>query len=203
MKKPRDDQQRIFAVVLAAGKSTRFGALKQLASFGDESLVLRAARLARAVCGDNSLLVTGYRCHEVLEAAQGVCSMSVFNDEYERGMASSIAIAARTLAGTADAMLILLADQPLVNAAHLRDIAASWSGACNEIVASGYGEHAGPPVLLPEASFAELQILAGDQGARQLFSDPRYTLKVLKSEPAGIDIDTPEDLARLAQGDSD
>jgi hypothetical protein len=83
----------------------------------------------------------------------------------------------------------------LVNAAHLRDIAASWSGACNEIVASGYGEHAGPPVLLPEASFAELQILAGDQGARQLFSDPRYTLKVLKSEPAGIDIDTPEDLA--------
>lgn len=197
MKKSHDDQQRIFAVVLAAGKSTRFGTVKQLASLGNETLVLRAARLARAVCGENSLLVTGYRSQEVLKAAQGLCGMSVVNNEYGLGISSSIAMAARTLTGIADAMLILLADQPLVSAGHLRDITASWSGACNEIVASGYGEHAGPPVLLPSASFADLQLLTGDMGARRLFSDPGYALKILKSESAGIDIDTPEDLARL------
>ncbi len=187
----------IFAVVLAAGASRRFGDPKLLESLGGDTLVGHAARVAESCCGTQSVLVTGHHASAIAAAASGRCRIVLENPRYRDGIGTSIALAARELQKRADAILLLLADQPLVDTAHLRRVLAAWSGHPGEIVATGFAGTKGPPVLLPRATFAALVRLDGDRGARDLMSDPAYTLQVVQFEAAAVDVDTVADLERL------
>ncbi len=188
---------RIFAVVLAAGESTRFGDTKQLASFDGETLVERAARRASSACGDRSVLVAGHDARRVMLGAKDHCRFLLINDRYREGMGTSLALAASALSPVADALLIVLADQPLVTAGHLQSLIDAWSGDDNEIVASSFDDAVGPPLLLPSNTFDELQGLAGDRGARGLLDDTRFRRTTIPCEAASMDVDTPDDLAAL------
>jgi len=189
----------IHAVVLAAGESRRFQTCKQLAMLDGETLVHRAARLARECCGDNTILVVGHRGDEVADAAGDQCRFLLVNDHYADGFGTSIALAARAVHGSADAMLLLLVDQPLIKMRHLRHIIDKWSGADDEIVASGFDDALGPPVLMPGAAIACLRDLTGDRGAKALLRDKRFKVITVPCAGAGVDIDTPSDLERIVQ----
>ena len=196
-------EPRIFAVVLAAGQSQRFGATKQLQIFDGEALVRRAAALARSVCSENSLLVVGHDWREVIAAADGQCRFIAINEKHADGIGSSISCAARSLKHAADALLILLADQPLINADHLNALLSAWSGDDDEIVASAYAGVQGSPVLMPSGAFSKLAELRGDSGARKLMDDPDFRVSTVWFDPAAIDIDTREDFSRLTQAAND
>ncbi len=189
--------QRVFAIVLAAGESRRFGDTKQLVTIDGEPLVERAARRAARACGARSVLVAGHDAARVIGAAKDHCRFLLVNERYALGMGTSVALAASALSPVADALLIVLADQPLVTAEHLTALVDAWSGDADEIVASGFDDAVGPPLLLPRKTFEELKRLDGDQGARALLRDERFRLTVIESETAAVDVDTPEDLETL------
>ena len=121
----------VFAVVLAAGESRRFGQSKLLREVGGKAMVCRAAELARAVCGDCSLLVTGHDGAAVTDAAGNAPQFVIRNERHARGIGDSIALAARAVSHAADALLLVFADQPLITAAHLAALIEAWSGADN------------------------------------------------------------------------
>lgn len=187
----------VFAIVLAAGESNRFGSTKQLSEYDGESLVARAVRLAEEVCGDRSLLVVGSDWSRVLAACGCQRGFVVRNERYTSGMAGSIACAVRSIVHTADAVLIMLADQPLITAAHLNLLLEEWQKAPDDIVVSQYSGISGPPVLFPAHCFNSLMQLEGDQGARALLKDSSCSVTGLAIDEAAIDIDTPEDLESL------
>jgi len=191
------NEYRCFAVVLAAGRSRRFGANKQLQELDGQPLVRRAAALARTVCGKNTLLVAGHEWRKVIAAADQQCQFVAINENYGDGIGTSIAVAARSLAQTADCMLILLADQPLISEDHLHALLSAWSGDDKDIVATAFAGTQGPPVLMPRAAFSDLARLQRDMGARQLLENPDYRLTTVWFDPAAIDIDSPDDLDRL------
>ena len=58
-----DKMTGVFAIVLAAGSATRFGATKQLAEIDNKSLVEHAVEIANEVCQDHCLLVVGHNHH--------------------------------------------------------------------------------------------------------------------------------------------
>ena len=195
MSKPAE--QRVFAVVLAAGSSQRFGAIKQLQKVDGAPMVRNCAALARTVCADNTLLVAGFEQQSVVAAAAGECQFIAINDNYADGIGSSIACAARTLVHSADALLILLADQPLITEDHVNALLGAWSGDDDEIVATAYAGIQGPPVLLPRSTFPLLAELSGDSGARKILQDPDFRLTSVNFDQAAVDIDRPEDLKQL------
>ena len=195
--KSPDDDYRVFAVVLAAGDSSRFGSTKQLQTIDGISLVERAARLASSVCGNNTILVTGHKSTTVARSAGEAARFVIVNDHYADGMSSSIAAATSALAHTAGGILLILADQPLITAEHLQAMLNSWSASENEIVATTFADTSGPPVLFPSGAFPALTRLTGDQGARAVLRDARFTLKTIEFEDAAVDIDTPRDLADM------
>ena len=137
---------RVFAVVLAAGESRRFGDTKQLATIDGEALVERAARRAAKACGNSSVLVTGHDADRVIAAARDHCRFLLVNESYAQGMGTSVALAASALSPVADALLIVLADQPLVPTKHLVALVDAWSGDDDEIVASSFD---GAPAFTP------------------------------------------------------
>jgi len=192
-----DPDPTVFAAVLAAGGSSRFGSTKQTALLEGVPLVRRAIDTAVTACGDRVLAVIGHDADAVLAAIDSAPCFIAVNEGYDGGLGTSIATAARVCHGHADALLLLLADQPLVTSQHLGALMDTWSGADHVIVASSYSGTAGPPVLFPIHAFEALESLTGDQGARALFHDGRFTLRTVPFEPAAIDIDTPADLAAL------
>ena len=187
----------VFALVLAAGSSTRFGTTKQTIEIDGVPLVKFALSAAAEACGDRTILVTGHDWRAVTGACAPLAGFLVRNDNFTAGLGGSIALGVRCVRHAADAILVVLADQPRITASHLAALVDAWSRADDEIVATAFAGTAGPPVLFPPSSFDDLAALTGDVGARQLLSDPRYTLKTVPFEPAAIDIDTPADLARL------
>lgn len=187
----------VFAVVLAAGRSRRFGRSKLLEVLDGEPLVRRAAELARTVCGDRTVLVTGYDGEAVRTAAGDAPQFVIVNDRYDHGIGLSVALATNAVLHAADALLLLFADQPLVTADHLEALIDEWSGADDEIVATAYAGTQGPPVLFPRGAFGALGALTGDEGAKRVLLDPAFDLRTVPFEDAAIDIDTPADLENL------
>ena len=187
----------LFAVVLAAGAARRFGSSKQLALLDGEPLVRRAARIATTCCGERTLLVVGHDAAAVAKAADGHCAFLAVNESYADGLGTSLALAANVLADVADAIILMLADQPTIPASHLEALVSRWDGQDGTVVATAYAETAGAPAVLPASLFPELSKLSGDRGARTLFDNPAIELRTVELEDAACDVDTPEDLARL------
>ena len=187
----------IHAIVLAAGASRRFGSTKQLADVDGTPLARRAVDTAGEVFGDRVTLVLGHDWQAVFEACSPLRGFVVINDQHAGGLGTSIARGVCAVRHAADAIVVLLADQPLIPAAQLGALCTAWSGAADEIVATGYAGTAGPPALFAAAAFDALAALRGDQGARQLLTDERFTLRTVTCEAAAVDIDRPEDLQRL------
>lgn len=187
----------MFALILAAGRASRYGDVKQLALFRGQTLVERAVREAEAVCNERSVLVTGHAAARVHAACQPLRGFLVHNDNYRSGIASSICSGVRALATVADGILITLADQPLINRQHLAALCSKWRQHPQRIVASRYAGSNGVPAIFPRSCFPELLELHGDQGARSVIErDCSRTLTVV-NDAAAFDIDKPADLGKL------
>ena len=189
---------RVLGVILAAGKASRFGSPKPLAILDGQSLLARAIATLQDTLHRQPLVVLG---HEWQRVAADLSDKSYFvlNEAYADGMASSIAAAARAASGRADALLVTLCDQPLISSEHLNAMLQAHSGAADDIVATGYGDAIGPPVLFGRASFAKLQALDGENGAKSVLQDPGFSLQVIHNAAAAVDIDTQADLSALQE----
>lgn len=187
----------VAAAVLAAGKARRFGANKLLQPLAGIPLLRHALLAASAAFKGQVVLVTGPEADRVTDAAADLVDRVVFNPDYADGIGTSIAAAASAQGQDADALVILLADQPLVSADHLRRVAARWDGRLDRIVASAYAQTAGPPALFGSDYFAALSRLTGDRGARTVIEANAQSVTTVEFDAASIDIDTPADLAAV------
>jgi molybdenum cofactor cytidylyltransferase len=187
----------IHACVLAAGSAERFGATKLVQLLHGKPLVLHALEAAQQAFPGRVALVVGHDSDAVVAAADGTYDSLVFNPDYRSGIGTSIAAGVGACSEGADAVVILLADQPLINSAHLFELARHWSGASNEIVASTFAAVLGPPILFPTNAFAALMKMRGDEGAKMLLQDRAFELRSISIPEAGSDVDTPADLQEL------
>ena len=187
----------VYALVLAAGLSRRYGRSKLLEELSGMPLLRHALTAAQAACRGKVVLVTGHASEDIVDAASGLADDVVLNREYRSGIGSSIAKGVSHLTENAAAVMIMLADQPLVTAAHIDQIIEKWSNDPDAIVATRYSGVDGPPVLFGHRYFAELCELEGDAGARHVLQAHQDAVGTLEFEQAAIDIDTPDDLKAL------
>ena len=191
-------QTTVYAVVLAAGQSERFGSAKLLADLNGRPLLHHALSAAQGACPGSVCLVVGHRSDEILDTAAGLADLIVMNEEYDSGIGSSISRGVQACHDRADAILVVLADQPLVTASHLSELVGTWTGDPDEIIASRFAGIDGPPVLFASGLFDQLGLLSGDAGARQILLRNALAVRAVEFEPASVDVDTPADIEELA-----
>jgi molybdenum cofactor cytidylyltransferase len=194
---------QLFAIVLAAGTSSRFGATKQLQPWRGTALVRAAVRLAEHAGGERSLLVVAHQWREVVAACRPLSGFIAVNDAYRDGVGTSIRTGVQRVARVADGVLLLLADQPLVTRRHLDHLCACWRESPDAIVASRYAGTLGPPIVFPKRDFAALCVLTGDAGARSVVVGAGDRVIAVEFENAAVDIDCPGDLAALDAGSAE
>jgi CTP:molybdopterin cytidylyltransferase MocA len=188
---------KLFAIVLAAGSASRFGATKQLATIDGEALVSRAVRLAESACGRRVVLVAGNDRARVTAACAPLAGYFTVNPDYASGLSTSIRAGIEAVSPVADAALLLLADQPRIGIDDLMAISATWHRKPGSIVASAFAGTVGPPAIFPRALFPALTELRGDRGARGIIDTHREIVELVECEAAAVDIDRPGDIDQL------
>ena len=180
----------IAAVILAAGSSTRFGSPKAAVRIGSRTLVGIAVDTATAA-GLTPVIVVAPSGLDVPATAE-----AVRNDQASLGMSRSLRLGIAAVPADAEAVVVLLADQPTVDSDHLRSL-DGWRGA-TPVVATRTEGSVGPPLLIEREGFSLVEAASGDQGLRDLLrSDP--TLVTPVDHAAFPDVDTPQDLERITE----
>jgi molybdenum cofactor cytidylyltransferase len=192
----------VHAIVLAAGASTRFGSPKQLVRLEGRPLLQRTVANAVDVAGHAVTVVLGAHADELAPLLRHSPASIVINREWSEGIGSSIRAGIARLPPSADAALLLLADQAAVTAEDLRRIIGVWRRQPHCIVAARYESITGVPAIFPRTDYAALAALRGDQGARTLLRGRSDRIVCVALASAAIDIDTPEDLLRVAPRDT-
>lgn len=196
-----DEAHTCAAVVLAAGGGRRFGGGKQVAVLGDRPLVVHAVDTAVAAGLRPVVVVTGGDEGQVAALLSARDDVTVVhNPAWASGQASSLRRgldAVADLTADAPAAVVLLADQPGLDPAAVRAVAAAaLAGA--PIARARYADGVGHPVALSRSVWDDARRLQGDTGARALF-DAVEVVDVPVAGRVPHDVDRPEDLARLAE----
>ena len=191
----------IYCVVLAAGESRRYGRTKLLEAYRGEPLLRHALKAGQHACPNRVCLVTGNDKDAIENAAGGLADIVVHNPAFKTGISSSIRTGVNACIEQADAVLIVLADQPLVTAGHLSSLIETWRSETSKIVVSAYCETMGPPVVFARRYFEEIAEISGDSGAKSVLQKHGASVLSVRCEPAAVDIDTPADLENLSTQD--
>jgi molybdenum cofactor cytidylyltransferase len=188
----------LFAIVLAAGASTRFGSPKQLVRIAGRPLLHTAVTRASEVTGSALIVVLGSGAAELGALLKHSPGSIVINQEWREGLASSIRAGIARLPLTCAGALLLLADQAAVSADDLKRLAGTWRKQPQYVAAALYSGSVGVPAIFPRSLFPELMQLRGDVGARALLRRNAARLVRVPMPSAAIDVDTPEDLLAIA-----
>ena len=190
------------AVLLAAGAGARLGGRpKALLELGGVPLILRQLIALSGAGVDEVVVVLGHHADAVEAAVRAFPITLVHNPSPDDGQASSVRTGLRALSTRIDAVIVALADQPLVDTSDLRALIEVFAGRApgTEVLVPQVAGERGNPVIFSAAVRAA--VLAGPAtfGARQWqAAHPQAVARfVTDNAHYRTDIDTPEDQARF------
>ncbi len=188
----------ITGVLLAAGRSERFGGDKLSARLPDGRTVAEAAAEAMVASLPRVLAVTRQDDESLAATLEAAGCHVVVCDRADEGMGASLACGVAA-SRAATGWVIALADMPAIRTATIAAIAATLAGGAS-LAAPTYHGSRGHPVGFAGRFGPELAALGGDEGARGVLAGHQAELECVAVEDPGIlyDIDTPGDLARSA-----
>ena len=179
----------IGCAILAAGRSERLGAPKQLIRLQGVPLVRRTAEVALASNFAATALITGHQAEAVKAAVADLPLHQLENPNWQEGIAASI----RTAVAWAEKqgyshLALTTCDQWRLSQAHLQNLIAAVSSP-TDLAGSEYANTLGIPAIFGSHWYNQLDTLTGDRGAGRI------------PWPEGLDdLDTEADLKK-AQAD--
>jgi molybdenum cofactor cytidylyltransferase len=198
----RPGGQPAAALILAAGRSTRFGADKLAASYRGRPL-LQWVVDAAVQAGLSPIVVVVGPGGSRRRGLEWGAARRVVNRDREGGLSSSLKIGLKKLAadGSVDRAVVLLADQPLVSPDVIARLLVEPGDDGQSIIVPVYaGGHPGNPVVLDRTAWPLAETLAGDRGMAQLFAARPELVRYVGVAGENPDVDTPEELAGIEQG---
>jgi molybdenum cofactor cytidylyltransferase len=192
--------ERCAGIILAAGESTRFGALKQLLDWKGKPFVRQVAETALQAGLGPVVVVTGFHAADVESALKGLPVEIVHNPQYQLGQSTSIRAGVQSLSGRVGAAIFLLADQPQIPVDVIRALVESHGQNMQAILAPLVLEdRRANPVLFDRDTFPDLMQLTGDVGGRGIFDKHHVEYLPWHDDILLFDVDKPEDYQRLKE----
>jgi molybdenum cofactor cytidylyltransferase len=194
---------RIGAVVLAAGAGRRMGGIaKPLIRLEGVSLIRRQLIALSGAGVDEVVVVTGHARDAVEEQVQSFPVTLAHNAAHAEGRQGSVQVGLAALSGDFDAVLIVLADQPLIAASDLVELISAFKKRPKgHILVPVVNAQRGNPIVLDDA--ARAQILAGgtNLGCRHIIEREPELVHIHETANKRFvtDLDSVEDVEKLAK----
>ena len=188
----------VAAIVLAAGRGTRFGdEPKLLARINGKTLVRHMVEAAVGSSVDPIIVVTGYRSEEVEADLRALPVQIVRNVLFAQGLSTSLKVGFSSVPATTRAAIVLLGDMPFVKVELIDALVDEWleRGGPSALVPT-FGGRRGNPAVLSRALQIDIDGLSDDAGAGPLLRGRADVLQWPTADPAvAQDIDTRDELA--------
>ena len=195
-----DAPPRIAALVLAAGRSRRFGAVnKLLAEVDGTPMVARVVAAATASKAATVVVVTGHQAAKVRAALAG--AEFVDSPDYAAGLSASLRAGLAALPDDIDGAVVCLGDMPRVTAGLIDALIDAFEPAQGAAIClPTHRGKRGNPVLWARRFFAEMAAVTGDTGARHLIGEHADVVCEVPCDDDAVlvDVDTPEALDAIS-----
>ncbi len=191
---------KIALLILAAGESRRMGSPKQLLAWEHTTLLGHAIETAISSRADQVLVLLGAEASDILNSLNMDGIEIIVNEDWKEGLGSTIrkgVIFIESLDPVPDAVLLMLADQPLLGANHLDTLISEIKKGNVGIVCTTYDEKLGVPAVFIRKYFSELAQLQGDRGAGKLIASHSDQAVGIPAGRNVVDLDTPQDYLSL------
>ena len=186
----------IAAVVLAAGASSRMGKPKQILPLDGVPMLERVLEVLRRTSVGRVVVVLGANAAAVRKGVKFTDELVVFNPRFAEGMSSSLRLGLRHVGKEAEAVVVVLGDQPFVEPLTIdKLVAAYWKSRAPIVVPTHRGER-GNPVLFERSVFPQIATIRGDKGAKSVVQENARNVLEVEVPDSGVlvDLDTPSDL---------
>lgn len=192
---------KIIVLLLAAGSSSRLGRPKQLLKWRNSNLLQNAINTAANSDASKTVLILGAHYSEITSKINTTNVEVVNNKTWENGLGNSIAFGVKSIKEKypeTDGVLVMLADQPLIDSSYLNTLINSFEINKKQIIASTYvNRKYGVPVIFDKHYFNELVNLNDDQGAKHIITKYISNVISIEHDMRFEDIDTFDDYERL------
>ena len=188
----------IWTIILAAGESKRMAQPKLLLPFGDSTIIETVLDNATSSLANYSLLVTGGFREKINQKAKGYPVRTIFNPNYKQGMLSSVQMGFQSLSQGAQAVVVLLGDQPSISHKVIDQIIMGYSQTTKGIIIPTYKKERGHPVLFDMKYKNEIAALSQAVGLRGIvYGHPEDVFEVSVNTSSILrDIDNMQDYKR-------
>lgn len=186
-------------ILLAAGSSSRLGRPKQLIEFQGKKLIQKAIDEAQKSKADTLVVVLGWNPELVKSGFDSEKILHVINENWQEGMATSMQAGLRFLLEKEqpDQVILMLVDQPFVDASILNQLISLKGKSGKGIVACSYSDTLGVPAIFDQIYFKEMLELKVSEGAKKVILRNKADVFELDFPQGAVDLDTEEDLDRL------
>jgi molybdenum cofactor cytidylyltransferase len=186
-------------IILAAGNSARMGQAKQQLAYQGKTLLQHAVHTALASVCKPVVVVLGASADDIINDIKDEPVTIIQNPQWQEGMASSIRAGVAALEKNTEitAAIIMLCDQPFVDADLINSIVDLHASSRKGMVACAYNNTLGVPALFSRDYFAQLLNLQGHDGAKKILTSQKHNTAVIPFALGEIDIDTPTDYDKL------
>jgi molybdenum cofactor cytidylyltransferase len=183
-------------LVLAAGSSRRMGSPKQLLLIDGSPLLGLVVEQANDSKLDQVVVVLGANADEIRSRVSLGRARVLLNPDHASGMASSIRAGLASLDEGVDRVVVILGDQPDVEASRLDQLLELQESSGLPAAALSFNGLLHPPVVLVRDLWGDLMSLEGDVGCRAVIRAKPELVARLPVEgdlTHPVDVDTPED----------
>ncbi|SFB96533.1 nucleotidyltransferase family protein [Pseudoalteromonas denitrificans] len=185
-------------VILAAGKSTRFNGIKQLAEIEDTNMINFCINKFSQIDIDDIYVALGANSEKILPSLSLNCT-PIMSENWHLGLGHTISDIIKKLSIKSNHLLLCLGDQVLIPQAHYQKLINESHTNRQKIIATLSQNKMMAPAIFPKSYFRELEKLFGDKGAGCLMRENAHNVICIECNHAKLDIDTQEEYFILKQ----
>jgi CTP:molybdopterin cytidylyltransferase MocA len=194
---------RVGAVVLAAGSGRRMGGIAKALIRLEGVPLIRRQLIALSGAGvDEVVIVTGHARDAIEEQVQSFPVTLAHNAAHVEGQQSSVRVGLAALNGNFDAVIIVLADQPLIAANDLIELIGAFKKRPKgHVLVPVVNTQRGNPIVLDDVARAQILASNTNLGCRHLIERQPELVHVYETSNRRFitDLDTMEDVRQLTQ----
>ncbi len=185
----------IWAIILAAGASTRMKRQKLLLPYNEKTIIETVVENVATVIGSNIMVVLGSHSEEIKSSILKQKVHFCVNENYLNGMLSSAICGFRALPRETKAALVFLGDQPQIPPRATDLVIEAWMKSKKGIVMPTFNGRRGHPVLIETHYKSEIEKLDPELGLKTLSVKYKDDVFEVECEIPEIlrDIDTPKE----------
>ena len=185
----------VTAIILGAGESSRMGKPKLLLPFGDSTMIGTVISNVLASSVEKAVVVLGSNYESHRQVIKDYPVEIVHNKQYQEGMLSSVQCGLKAVSKTSDAVIVLLGDQPMIQAEEMDQLIESYRDSEKEIAIAIHEKKRGHPILFGRKFINEILGFPQDASLRDILQNHPAEILEMKTANDRIlrDIDTEND----------